>query len=351
MMKTIFLYAVSVLLASLSLTVSAAESITAVSFGGSYGGAQKKHMIDPYMKATGKKVLFADYNGGIAELKTQVEAGKVTWDVLDLEYIDMERACDEGLLEDLPLNTLPAGDDNVAAADDFYEGALNRCAVGNIFFSVAFAYNTKLVKGNPQTIQDFFDLDKFPGKRGLRKRPQVNLAWALIADGVATAKVYDVLETSAGLARAFKKLDTIKDDLVWYDSWSQAPQMLNDGSVVMVQAAHGRLYSAIVKDKSPFKIVWDAHAYDLDGWTIPKGSENFDAAWDFIKFATQSVPLAGMQDLAYGPTRKSSTPYLAESVKEHLPSAHIEEGYKISASFWSDNDASMSESFNAWLLK
>ena len=80
-----------------------------------------------------------------------------------------------------------------------------------------------------------------------------------------------------------QKLNTIKDDLVWFDSWSQAPQLLNDGGVVMVQSANGRIFSAI-EEGSPFSIVWDGQAYDFDGFAIPLGSKNKDLAIDLIRF-------------------------------------------------------------------
>src|SRR5690606_39362013 len=92
----------------------------------------------------------------------------------------------------------------------------------------------------PASIQDFFDTKKIPGKRAMRKRPQVNMEWALLADGVPPAQVYDVLATPEGQQRAFDKLDSIRKDLVWFDSWSQAPQLLNDGGAVLVQSANGR---------------------------------------------------------------------------------------------------------------
>ena len=68
-------------LAALTASPALAQDLTAVSFGGAYGAAQKKHMIDPFMKKTGTNVLFEDYSGGIAEIKAQVEAGNVQWDV------------------------------------------------------------------------------------------------------------------------------------------------------------------------------------------------------------------------------------------------------------------------------
>jgi putative spermidine/putrescine transport system substrate-binding protein len=341
------------LLATLALTASplAAQDLTVTSFGGAYGAAQQKHMIDPFMAETGVNVLFEDYGGGIAEMKAQVEAGNILWDVVDIEVIDLERACAEGYLEVLDHSVLPDGDDGAAAADDFIPDALaNECGVGNIVWSVVFAYNTDNGPG-PQSIADFFDVVAFPGNRGLRKRPQVNLEWALIADGVAPADVYEVLSTEEGQARAFAKLGTIKENIVWYDSWSQAPVLLNDGGAAMVQSANGRIFAAMQDENAPFAIVWDSHVYDLDVWAIMKGTPNKDLAMDFINFTTRTVPLSGMQDVAYGPPRLSAQALLPDSVKQDLPTAHIDEGLKADGIFWADFGESLGEKFNEWLLQ
>ena len=212
-------------IAAIAATPAMARDLTAVSFGGAYGAAQKEHMVDPYIAATGNNVLFEDYSGGIAEIKAQVEAGNIQWDVVDIEVIDLERACSEGLLEVIPTDILPPGDDGTPATEDFFEEALaNECGVGVIFWTIIYAYNTETIQGGtPSKIEDFFDTETFPGKRAMRKRPQVNLEWALIADGVPRDQVYETLATDEGQARAFAKLDTIRDDLVWYESWSQAP--------------------------------------------------------------------------------------------------------------------------------
>jgi putative spermidine/putrescine transport system substrate-binding protein len=333
--------------------VSAEQTLTAVSFGGAYGAAQKKHMIDPYMAKTGTKILFEDYSGGIAEIKAQVKAGNIQWDVVDIEVIDLERACSEGLLEVIPRDILPAGDDGTPATKDFIPSALaSECGVGVIVWTIIYAYSDKTIGGKaPKTIGDFFDTKGFPGKRALRKRPQVNLEWALIADGVAPKDVYKVLATDKGQARAFAKLDTIKKDIVWFDSWSQAPQLLNDGGAVMVQSANGRIFDAIKKDKKPFKMVWDSHIYDLDVWSVVKGTKKKKLAFDFIAFATGSKPLAGMPDVAYGPTRKSSQKYVDAAVVPNLPTSHLDTGVKADGIFWADYGESLGEKFNEWLLK
>ncbi len=337
--------------AALIASPALAEDLTVTSFGGAYGAAQMEHMIQPYMDKSGTNVLFEDYGGGVAEMKAQVEAGNILWDVVDIEVIDLERACAEGYLEVIDQSVLPDGDDGTPAADDFIGDALaNECGVGNIVWSVVFAVNTENGEG-PKTIEDFFDIEKFPGKRGLRKRPQVNMEWALLADGVAPEEVYEVLATEEGQKRAFAKLDTIKDDITWYDSWSQAPVLLNDGGATMVQSANGRIFAAIKDDGAPFEIVWDSHIYDLDVWAIMKGTEKKDLAMEFIKFATGTVPLSGMQDVAYGPTRNSAQALLPEEVKQDLPTAHLDEGVKADGIFWADYGETLGEKFNEWLLQ
>lgn len=332
---------------------AAQQTLTVVSFGGAYGAAQQVHQINPYMEETGNKVLFENYTGGIAEIKAQVESGNIQWDVVDIETIDLERACAEGLLEIIPRDILLPAPDGTPAEEDFIPEALeNECGVGEIVWSTVFAYNHDTLSGEkPATMQDFFDLQKFPGKRALRKRAQVNLEWALLADGVPADQVYERLATPEGQAQAFAKLDSIKDEIVWFDSWSQAPQLLNDGGAVFVQSANGRFFDAIRRENKPFTIVWDGHLYDLDAWGIVKGTPKLEEALNFVAFTTSTKALAGFEDVAYGPPRNSSMELVDKDVVNHLPTAHIDAGLKADGIFWADYGENLGEKFNEWLLK
>jgi putative spermidine/putrescine transport system substrate-binding protein len=346
-------YALAAALSAVCAGAAAEESLTVISFGGAYGAAHKQHMVDPFIKDTGTKVLMDSYSGGIAEMKAQVESGRITWDVVSIEAIDLERACSEGLLEVIDHSKLPAGIDGKPAAEDFFPEALaSECAVATDIFSVVFAYNKNTIgSAVPQSVADVFDLNKIPGKRAFQKRPQVALEWALMADGVAKDKVYEVLATDEGQAKAFAKLDTIKKDIVWFDSWSQAPQLLNDGGAVIVQSANGRFYDAIRRENKPFVIVWDAHLYDMDVWSVMKGTPKKDLAMKFVTYSTESKPLAGMADVAYGPTRKSSMPLLEKDVVANLPTSHLDIGLNANSEFWADYGETLGEKFNEWLLK
>ncbi len=153
-------------------------------------------------------------------------------------------------------------------------------------WSTVYAYDTSRMKTAPTTMADFFDLTKFPGKRGLRKSPKGALEWALIADGVPVAEVYKVLGTPAGLDRAFKKLSTIKSQIVWWEAGSQPPQLLADGAVAMTMAYNGRIRVAQLEDKRPFAIVWDGQVYDYEWWGIPEGAKNEAGSKKLIEYAS-----------------------------------------------------------------
>jgi putative spermidine/putrescine transport system substrate-binding protein len=337
----------------------ATHELNVVSWGGAYTKSQVEAYHKPFAAARGVTVNSIDYNGGIAEIKAQVESGDVVWDVVDMEVGDALQACDQGLLEKLDPASFPAGADGKPATEDFYPEALTECWATSIIFSTVFAFdNTKFRGQKPNTIGDFFDTKTYPGKRGLRKQnPKATLEMALIADGVVPEDVYKVLETEEGLARAFAKLDTIKDDIVWWEAGSQPVQLLADGEVVMTTAYNGRLFDAIAEGK-PFRIVWDAQVMEYDTYVIVKGAKNLDLAMDFIKFATESQQLANQASwIAYAPARASSLPLVGKhamhgiDMLENLPTPDKGRAVTIDARWWADFQDEINQKWIAWLSK
>jgi putative spermidine/putrescine transport system substrate-binding protein len=343
------------------VSAQAADPLTVVSWGGAYTKSQVEAYHKPYTEMTGVEIVSADYNGGLAEVKAQVEAGNVTWDLVDVELSDAVRGCDEGLLEPIDKSILPPAPDGTPATDDFLPGTLTDCAVSTIVWSTVYAYDaTKFPGDKPASMADFFDTEGFPGKRGMRKTPKANLEFALIADGVPADEVYDVLATPEGIDRAFAKLDSIKDDVVWWEAGAQPPQMLADGEVAMTTAYNGRLFNAQTVENKPFVIVWDGQIWDIDLWVIPTGAPNKEEALKFIAFSTDTQRLADQAAwISYGPTRKSSVPLIsthAESGVEmmpHMPTApdNFTNALQNDFEFWADYQDELNERFNAWLAQ
>ena len=338
------------------------QPLVVVSWGGAYTKSQVEAYHKPWEAKTGGKINSVDYSGGVAELKTQVDAGNVNWDVVDMEMADAQRACDEGLLEKIDPAMLPPAPDGTAATDDFVPNGITPCAVPSIVFGHVIAYDTtKFGASPPRTLADFFNLKAFPGKRGLRKTsPKINLELALRADGVPGDKVYATLSTKEGVNRAFKKLDTIKNSVVWWEAGSQPIQLLADGEVTMTTAYNGRVFDAQVNEKKPFAIIWDGELLELDVFGIPKGTKHLAAAQNFIAFATDTQRLADQAKwIAYGPARKSSLPLVGKSelsgveMGPHMPNApeNSANAIQIDSQWWADHQEELNQRWNAWLAK
>ena len=337
------------------------ESIVVVSWGGAYTKSQTEAYQKPYTAMTGVAIQSIDYNGGIAEVKAQAESGNVSWDIVDFEVADAMRACDEGLLERLNPADLPPAPDGTPAMQDFVPGGATDCYVATIVFSTIIAYDKTKFATAPSRAADFFDLVNYPGKRGLRRQnPKATLELALLADGVAPADIYTVLSTKEGLDRAFRKLDSIKAQVVWWETGSQPPQLLADGEVVMTTAYNGRIFDAQVVDQKPFGVIWDGEMMDLDVWGIVKGAPHRDRAWDFLKFSTDTQRLADQARwIAYAPARKSSLPLVSTHAERgvammpYMPTApeNSRNAVILDHRWWADRQDEINQRWNAWLTQ
>jgi len=183
----------------------------------------------------------------------------------------------------------------------------------------------------------------------------------LMADGVPASEVYGLMNTEAGIQRAFDKLDTIRDSVIWWTAGAQPPQLLADGEVAMTTAYNGRIFNAVAAEGKDFVIVWDGQVWDLDLWVIPKGASNMAETLDFIKFSTGTQALADQASwISYGPVRKSSAALVGSyhnqpdlDMAVHMPTAPENFGNALQNDFefWADNQDQLNERFNAWLSK
>jgi putative spermidine/putrescine transport system substrate-binding protein len=341
-------------------------TLTVVSWGGAYTRSQVNAYHDPYMAANPHiRILNDDGSANaLAGVRAQAQAGNVSWDLVDMLPSDAQLACEEGLLLEIdPDSMLAPAPDGTPASQDFLPGSLDGdCFIPQIVYSTVVAFNRDMFPADrqPETIADFFDVENFPGRRAIQNRPAANLEWALYADGVSPDEVYDVLRTPEGIERAFAKLDTIKEHLIFWSEGAQPPQLLADREVAFGTGYNGRMFAAAVEENQPIEILWDGQIVEWDGWVIPAGGNNVDAVLEYVYWATDTQRLADQAKwISYGPARASSAELVSThaelgiDMNPHMPTHP--DNYKtaivIDDLFWTDYGDELRERFANWMLR
>ena len=357
----------------LSVTTSA-FAVTVVSWGGAYTESQKLGYGDPTAKKLGIPVNWVDYTGGLSEIKAQKEAGKITWDIMDVYAKDTIIGCDEGIFHefDFDKDFAPAPD-GTPASQDFFTSMPSKCAVGNILYSWNFAYNDATIgDSKPKTIKDFFNTKRFPGKRAIYKGAMSNLEIALVADGVKASGaqaggdlLYRKME-GAGIDRALNKIKALCTDpnggCVFWNAGAQPPELLANGEVVMATGWNGRFFNAEIGEGAPIKQVWDGQGLDYEYFVQVKGGPN-DAngmAKKALAMMTSAEMLAGSAKyIAYAPWRKSSIaimekgePWYKDGKTNMVPQmptapANTKNYFLVDPIFWADNGTELGEKWEA----
>lgn len=328
------------LLALSLVTTSALADLTVVSHGGANKDAQVAAFYKPYQAEHGTRIIAGEFNGELAKIKVMVDTGSVSWDVVEMELPELARACDDGLLEEFSVEP--------NLAKDLLPGALQNCGAGFFVWSTVLAYNADKLTSAPTSWKDFWDVQKFPGKRGLRKGPMYTLEFALLADGVAPEEVYKVLSTEAGQDRAFRKLDEIKSSIQWWEAGAQPPQYLASGDVVMSSAYSGRI--SAVQGQSNLRIVWNGGLYDMDAWAIPRGAKNREQSLKFINYTLEAEQQKNYaQHIAYAPVNQRANTLLSEQRLSVLPD--LKQQVAMDPTFWADHGEQLHQRFNAWAAK
>ncbi|WP_152225166.1 polyamine ABC transporter substrate-binding protein [Pseudomonas sp. SCB32] len=316
-----------------------ADSLSFVSWGGTTQDAQKQAWADSFSKSTGVQVV-QDGPTDYGKLKAMVESGNVQWDVVDVEADFALRAAAEGLLEPLDFNTIKRDRIDPRFVSDH--------GVGSFYFSFVLGYNQGKVGGKqPQDWTALFDTATYPGKRALYKWPSPGvLELALLADGVPKDKLYPL-----DLERAFKKLDTIKKDIVWWGGGAQSQQLLASGEATLGQFWNGRIY-ALQQDGAPVGVSWKQNLVMADFLVVPKGSKNKDAAMKFLANASSAKGQADFANLtAYAPVNLDSVGQLKSDLAPNLPTAYAQEQITLDYAYWAKNGPAIAARWNEWLVK
>lgn len=329
--------------------------LTIGAWGGPYEAAQHSVLFTPFEKATVSKIKTRHYVGGLEALRNTTPP-----DVLDMLEEEALIACEEGLVLKVDWKEfIGPGEARLPGHQDFLKGAFSECAVAHLTFSTIIAFDQRAFPGEkPQRIADFFDVDRFPGKRALKKDSGSILEWALMAEGVPTSQVYKLLSTERGMRIALRRLSAIREHIIWWEQPTETVSLLQDGEVVMASGYNGRFFEAW-RLGAPINLIWDGQIIDRSVWAISSKSQmNVKAAKEFVRFALNPERQAKMAErIPYGPTRKSAFKFIGLhpesgiSMTDHLPTAdhHLQHALFRDTHWYAHTNDFRLRHFSQWL--
>lgn len=317
-----------------------AGSLVFVDWGGTNTDARIEKNIKPFEEKTGIKVTVvtpSDY----AKLIAMVENGTTEWDVMNCDAYWGVYAGKKGYLEPIDYKTVTEKLDKAVELEH---------VVGAEVYDSVISYNSDKYTADsaPKSWTDFYDLQKFPGKRAVWQYPVTVLESALLADGVPMDKLYPL-----DLDRAFAKLDTIKGSIVWWTKGAQPAQMLSTGEADIALAWSGRIMNA--KDEgAPLGLTYNEGMRIAAGWVVPKGAPNKENAMKFINFISSAEQQAAFSSqIPYGSTNPEAVKLLSAEQIERIGQTpeQVAHEFYIDNDYWADHLTEIVERFNAWLLK
>ena len=318
--------------------LAAGEELVVADYGGVTTEVSRRSFYQPFQAATGIKVVEATTTG-FAQLKAMVLAGNVQWDIVSTEEQNMHIGGATGLLEPI--------DYSVVKTEGFLPGAAQRYGVVKSYYSGNLAYNTAKFPSPPQSWADFWDVNRFPGARGMRNSPQENVEFALMADGVAPDKLYPL-----DLDRAFKKLSQVKPHVkVWWTSGAQSVQIITDGVVVMTPTWNGRVEGAR-RNGVPMDLVWNQGLLIGAPYVVPKGARNRAAAMRFIQFAMQPDRMADFaKDFYSGPGVPAALSLVSPDVQRRLPTHpdNLKQMARFNGEWYAEHGDALSKRWETWI--
>ncbi len=324
---------------------AAQEQVIVVGWGGVWQDAYRTALFEPFAKETGIKVVEEEFGGEYAKLTAQIEAGRITWDLAAFESPQVIQGCDEGAFVELDWDALGGRENQL-------DYAAHDCGIASDVWATVLAYDADRLDPAPASWQDFWDLEKYPGKRSAYKDARVMLEIALVADGVPGDRIYDVLGTAEGVDRAFAKLDEIKPAFLWAESPADGMQRLLAGDVAMAINFNARVTGAARDNDRNLAIAWPAGFWiGTDYWVRIAGGPNPGPAEKLLEFYSRPETQAELvEHLSYGVPAKAAYELMSDEVKADLPTTpeRAEWAMVYSDDFWVDRQAALTERFNAW---
>ena len=318
--------------------------VTAFVFGGVWKKAAMKAFGEPFTQKTGIAMAYQDpYTFG--KLRAMHEAHAMQVDVVSVQGEEIFQAERMNMIMPLDFNVI---DRSVLDPRQLRHGN----AIGAHTLSYVICYNKKKWPGDdhPKSWADFWNIERFPGRRMLRTEELWTIEAALKADGVKDSEFYPL-----DVDRAFRSLDRIKPHVrTWYSDNSLSQQLMEQEEIDLIAMMNGRATESIRDHHAPFEIVWNEAICEsgVQGWIAPVGCPNPQGAMKFLDFVGRPEYEAIFARLMYyGPQNPKAYDLIEPEIAKLLPTypENLKVSHIVNFDWWADNLPAMQRRFQLWL--
>lgn len=322
---------------------AAQQRVVVRSPGGAYDEIRKKLIFEPFLKATGIRVVPVAMTS--AKMEAMIRSGDFEIDVIDN---------DDSVLLQWEKELAPIAYDKFKFTDpaDILPEYKHANYVGNFVYASVMGYNTG--KFNSKTVPTdwaaFWDYKKIPGARALADMDTggPDIEFALIADGVPMDKLYPL-----DLPRAFKSLSRVKPAISkFWTSGALSVQMLSTGDADVSSMWSTRILNGM-QDGAPLAINWNQHAVHLQAYSVVKKAKNPENAQKFVDFCLSKEVQSKFSALwNSGPVTKAAYEALTPEMREKIPGGERtkQHGFLLDAAWWAKNRQTVGKEWAKWVL-
>lgn len=331
-----------------------------VSWGGAFQQDLSTTWWEPATKNCGVALQPDSWDGNYGALTTRIQKGINDWDLVHVEAHYVATPAASSLFQTISPEVAPIDPASLR----------NDRAVPLLEYGYVLASRQDLLHNKASLDwQDFFDVQRYPGRRAIRDFPVGNIEIALLAQGRNLDTDLYNKDLSRGqieaqVESALSYLDRLHSMTLWWSTGDQLQRLLTGGDVTMAAAWSGRVLSAHKElcpagDVASCPLQADAHTslVSTDWWIIPKDAPHAQNALTFLKCLYQN-PNATAEASAFSSKQGYLVPihnlHVADPVADYYlrigSSGNPKIRHHISEAFWGTNFDWISARWRRWRL-
>lgn len=283
-----------------------------------------RHFQELYEKQSEVVVGFESQNADASEFNS---------DIVELTLHDAISACDQGEINLLPYNSILSERNQL---DAYIWNAIQPCAIGHSVWADVIVFDQTRYVGEsaPVLLDDFFNIEAFPGKRALNKSPRVIAEWAMLNKGVSRQDIYAALAGDNAWEWIEDSLQLLGPEIHWVDTDEEVLALVDSGAVTFGVVSSPSLVRQISQNKSldqsvdHYGVIWHKSIAHMSLLAVPKRSAttmnadrlSSDELLGFLQFVTE--PLRNLQlstSLGYAPVNDGHTVLIDRAYRRALP--------------------------------